>query len=61
MSGEEDSPAGIMGQAVQEVQQFHLAGIIEESRRFVEEDDRCLLCQGFCDDYFLSLSIAERS
>ena len=46
--------------ATQQQQHIYLTGIVEESRRLIEEDDGCLLCQRLGNHHLLSLAIAQR-
>lgn len=59
VGGEEHGLVFLVGYVKEELHDFHPAWIVEESRRFVEEDDRCLLRQRLGNHDFLTLTVAE--
>ncbi len=55
----EDGLAHFPRQLMEQLHDLHFAGEVEKSGRLVEEDDRCLLREGFGDHHLLSLAVAQ--
>ena len=60
MGREEDGLLRLTADATQQLQHLHLAGVVEEGCRLVEEDDGCLLGQRLGNHHLLSLTVAQR-
>ena len=59
MGREKDGLARATAQAVEQLHHLHLAGKIEEGRRFVQVDDGRLLCQCLGYHHLLALAVAQ--
>ena len=60
MRREENRLVGSLHQTIKQLHDFHLAGIIKESRRLVQEDNRSLLREGLGNHHLLPFAIRER-